>query len=148
MKRLLTIVTAGLLFGALSLQAQDGGSTNRIDRQHQYTGFQKGQMKQSESSILAALDGTSVGMQRSAIQTVRDLAQMVPDYPFSSLIAPLAAKLKDETVDPVVRRLAALALDELHSDAGDAVIRDVAEKCDDKGLQLLCEALLVRSNLK
>ena len=55
--------------------------------------------------------------------------------------------MKDETSDSIARRLAALALDELHSDAGDAVIKDVADKSDDKGLQTLCQALLVK-NLK
>lgn len=50
--------------------------------------------------------------------------------------------LKNERVDPTSRMLTALALDELHSDAGDLVVKAVAEKCDDSGVQNLCKALL------
>jgi len=148
MKRRTMILAVGLLLVALSVQAQEGKSTTRVERQHKYTHFQKGKMKQTESSILAAIENESVGMQQTAVQALRDLEQMVPDYPFSSLITPLSNKLQSAQTDPVVRKLAALALDELHSDAGDAAIRAMAEKCDDKGLQSLCEALLVRSNLE
>jgi hypothetical protein len=73
---------------------------------------------------------------------------MFPQYPFQASLAPLGKKLKDEKADPTVRCLAALALDELHSNAGDAVIRDVAGSSQDKGLQTLCNALLVRSDYK
>jgi hypothetical protein len=89
------------------------------------------------------LQGDNAGNQRSALQTLRDLEQIFPVYQFSKLLAPLESLLKDEKADPVARRLAALALDELHSDAGDAVIREVAGGSDDRGLQTLCEALLV-----
>ena len=142
------ILAAGLLLVAVSVQAQEGMSTTRIERQHKFTHFQKGQMKQTETSILAAIQSETVGMQQTAIQTLRDLEQLAPTYPFSSLIAPLTEKLKSEQSDRVVRRLAALALDELHSEAGDAAIRDVAEKCDDTGLQTLCKALLIRSTIE
>jgi len=54
--------------------------------------------------------------------------------------------LKESTSDPIARRLAALALDELHSDAGDAVIKNVADMSDDIGLQTLCQALLVKKH--
>ncbi len=123
-------------------------STTRIERQHKYSHFQKGQMKQTEASLLAAITGEGVPMQQSAIQGLRDLEQLVPDYPFSTLVAPLSSRLKSEKTDRVVRRLAALALDELHSNAGDTVIREVAANCDDQGLQSLCQALLIRSNIQ
>jgi hypothetical protein len=79
------------------------------------------------------------------VQTIRELEQLYPTYPFKASIQPLVAKLKDESADRVVRLLSALALDELHSDAGDATIREVAASTKDKDLQVLCNALLVRS---
>lgn len=105
-------------------------------------------MKQTEEGILQALKGKSPGMQQSAIQTLREMAQSYPEYPFSTLITPLGDRLADSQTDGVVRILAALALDELHSEAGDAVIKKMADASDDKGLQTLCSALLVRSNTK
>jgi hypothetical protein len=107
----------------------------------------KEHLKQSEVNLVTLLEGKSVETQRGAIQTLRDMEQLFPVYPFSSIIKPLETILKEETSDRIARRLAALALDELHSDAGDAVIKDVSEKSDDLGLQSLCQALLVK-NLK
>jgi hypothetical protein len=105
-------------------------------------------LAQHEENLLKMLDNENLTVQAQAVQTIRDLEQMFPQYPFQSSLAPLGIKLKDEKADPIVRRLAALALDELHSDAGDAVIRDVAGSSQDKGLQTLCSALLVRSDYK
>jgi hypothetical protein len=142
------LLAVGLLLVAVSVQAQETKSTSRVEQQHKYTHFQKGQMKQSEASLLAAIESPSTGLQQTAIQSMRDLEQMDTAYPFSSLIGPLSEKLKNEKADKVVRMLAALALDELHSDAGDAAIRSVAENSTDTGLQTLCQALQVRSNME
>lgn len=141
-------LAVGLLLATTLVQAQESKSTTRLQRQHNYTEFQKKMMPQTEATILAGIQGESVAMQQSALQTLRELSQIAADYPFSSLITPLEEKLTSPQTDRVVRRLAALALDGLHSDAGDAVIKSVAEKCDDEGLQLLCKALLIRSNLE
>jgi len=141
-------LAVGLLLATVLVQAQETKSTTRLQRQHKYTEFQKKQMKQTEASILAGIQGESVGMQQGAIQALRELAQIAADYPFSSLITPLEGKLTNTQSDRTVRMLAALALDELHSDAGDAVIKSVAEKSEDESLQTLCKALLVRSELK
>ena len=84
-------------------------------------------------------------MQAQAVQTFRDLEQMFPKYSFASSLEPLGNKLKDEKADPTVRMLAALALDELHSDAGDAIISEVAGSSTDEGLKSLCSALLVHT---
>jgi hypothetical protein len=121
--------------------AQESMSTTRFQKQHKQTHFMKENLKQSEASILLSLNGQIVGSQQTAIQTARDLEQLFPDYPFSSLIEPLGRILKSETSDSIARRLAALALNELHSDAADAVVKGVADRCDDKGLQTLCQAL-------
>jgi len=64
------------------------------------------------------------------------------------MLAPVEATMKDEKSDSIVRILAALALDELHSDAADAIIREVAGSTKDNGLQTLCNALRVRSQYK
>jgi hypothetical protein len=131
-------------------QAQEGKSTSRLEKQHKTTHFMKNQLKQTEASLLTSVTGTSVEAQRAAIQTLRDLEQLFPEYPFISIISPLETILKGEKSDPIARRLAALALDELHSDAGDSAIKDVSELSDDIGLQTLCQALLVKDlkNLK
>ena len=135
-----------------SLQAQsligdrDLASTSRLERQHRFglnraSHFQKARLKQIEDSLVQVLDPQWHGNQQAAIQTLRFLEQQFPTYPFAAMIEPLAKIIKNEDADPVARRLAALALDELHSDAGDAVIEEVALSCDDKGLQTLCNAL-------
>jgi hypothetical protein len=147
MKHLLLSLAAAIIVFYTTVPAQEGKSTSRLQKQHKQTHFMKGNLKQSEASILLSLNGQSVGAQQSAIQTLRDMEQLFPEYPFASIITPLGTILKDAISDPISRRLAALALDELHSDAGDAVIKDVADRCDDKGLQTLCQALLVK-NLK
>ena len=144
MKRVLFFLTVVLAVGVAASLAQNL-STTRLEKQHGASHFQKSHLKQTEASLLMSLDSTWQGDQQAAIQTVRDLEQMFPTYEFASLIKPLERILKDANGDPVARRLAALALDELHSDAGDAVIYDVASASDDKGLQTLCKALQVGS---
>ncbi len=126
--------------------AQGVKSTTRLQKQHMQTSFIRGNLKRSEASILLSLQGQSVDAQRMSIQTLRSLEQVFPEYPFSSLIEPLGTILKNESSDSQARRLAAIALDELHSDAADVFIKGVADKCDDKGLQTLCQALLISSS--
>jgi hypothetical protein len=145
MKQTLLSLVAVLIVLFATVPAQEGKSTTRLQKQHKQTHFMKERLKQTEASILVSLRGDVVHSQQTAIQTLRDLEQLFPEYPFSSLIEPLELILRVETSDPIARRLAALALDELHSDAGDAVIKAVADQCDDKGLQTLCQALLVRN---
>lgn len=104
-------------------------------------------MKSSEASILQGLESNSPRLQQTSIQSLRELMQLAPEYPFSTLIAPLDSVLNNEQTDQIVRWLSALALDELHSDAGDAAIKAMSTHSKDKGLQTLCTALLVRSNI-
>jgi hypothetical protein len=148
MKRLLFSSAIALLVFATAVQAQESASITRLEAQHQPPSSMKRHVAQHEANLLKSLESGNPTMQAQAVQTIRDLEQMFPQYPFKSSLAPLAAKLKDENADAMVRRLAALALDELHSDAGDAVIKDVAGSSQDKGLQILCNALLVRSEYK
>jgi hypothetical protein len=147
MKHPFLSLAVALLALYIMAPAQEVKSTTRLEKQHKTTHFMKSHLKESELNLVATVQGKSVESQRGAIQTLRDMEQLFPEYPFASIITPLETILKDETSDSIARRLAALALDELHSDAGDAVIKDVADKSDDKGLQTLCQALLVK-NLK
>lgn len=148
MKHAMVSLVAGLLIFAAPVHAQEEPSTSRIAKQHKISTFQKQHMKQSEESILASILSESVATQQSAIQTLRELEQLAPDYPFSNLVGPLADKLRNDQTHRVVRKLAALALDELHSEAGDEVIRDMAQQSEDPCLKSLCEALVIRINRK
>jgi hypothetical protein len=147
MKRDLVCIMAALCIVVAPLNAQQDPSTSRVSKQHKLTKFQMDRMKQSEESILASILSESVTAQASAIQVLREMEQMAPNYPFATLIAPLADKLKNEEVDLTVRKLAALALDELHSEAGDRVINEVAQVSQDGCVKSLCQALLVRTTL-
>lgn len=145
MKKVLLLL-AGLAVLAIGAQAQQKKSTNRLEAQHHYnTRWLEQHLGQSEESIVTALGSESPSMQATAVQTVRELEQLFPQYPFSKLIDPLGGKLKDERSDSVVRKLAALALDELHSDAGETAIKGTAEACKDEGVRTLCQALQVKS---
>jgi len=148
MRRILLLSVLALVALTAAVQAQDSLSTTRIYAQHRPPSSVGKNLAQHEQNILMTLESENPALQAQVVQTMRELEQMFPQYPFTSLIAPLGTKLKDENADGIVRRLAALALDELHSDAGDAVIREVASSSEDKGLQTLCNALLVRSQYK
>jgi hypothetical protein len=148
MKRILFSFAIALLVFALAVQAQETKSTTRIEAQHKQTSSMGKRVAEYELNLLKSLENENPAVQAQAVQTIRDLEQMFPQYPFKSSLVPLEKKLKDEKADGVVRLLAALALDELHSDAGDAVIKDVAASSQDKGLQTLCNALMVKSQYK
>jgi hypothetical protein len=137
-----------LIVCATALQAQESLSTTRIETQHKATSSMGKRLAEYEANLLKTLEVGNPAAQAQSVQAIRELEQMYPKYPFAASLAPLEAKLKDENADRIVRRLAALALDELHSDAGDAVVKDVASTSKDKGLQSLCEALMVRSQGK
>jgi hypothetical protein len=148
MKRILVPAILALVVLATSVQAQEGLSTTRIEAQHKHLRSMEKNLPQYEANFLKTLATENVDMQAQALQGLRDMEQMFPKYTFKSLIEPLGAKLKDEGADGVVRTLAALALDELHSDAADATIAAMAGASQDKSLQLLCKALSVRSQYK
>ena len=148
MKRILFFMAIASMLCTTSAHSQDSVSTTRLEAQHKPGRSMAKRLPQYEENLLKSLESENPTVQAQVVQTIRELEQMFPTYPFKSSLAPLSAKVKDENADAVVRRLAALALDELHSDAGDAVIRDVAGSSQDKCLQSLCNALLVRSQYK
>jgi hypothetical protein len=131
-----------------SRSAGEDAPTTRLQRQHNLdTQFLRRHLKQTEESLALALEDTSVNSQITAVQDIRELEQVFPAYPFNAVLRPLEERLGDENTDPVVRRLVVLALDELHSDAGDAIIKATADSSQDKGLQTLCKALLIKGVL-
>jgi hypothetical protein len=148
MTRTLFAAAVALMLCVPAAQSQESASTTRLEAQHKPTATMEKHLAQYEENLLKTLASENPAVQAQAVQTFRELEQMFPKYPFSSSLAPLSAKLKDENTDSVVRRLAALALDELHSDAGDAVVKEVGNSSKDKGLQSLCNALQVRSQIK
>ncbi len=121
-------------------------STSRVEKQHQATAFMKAHLAQTEELILRSLNSPFENEGLNApLQTVRDLEQVFPDYPFVKLIVPLENILNNEQADPTSRMLAALALDELHSDAGDVIIAATANRSENVGVQTLCQALLAQA---
>ena len=147
-RNIMILISGFLLLIAVSAQAQGDKSNTRVERQHTISRFQGGQMKSSEASILKGLESDSPRLQQTSIQSLRELMQLAPEYSFSTLIGPLKTALNNEQADRSVRWLSALALDELHSVAGDAAIRAMSTNSNDKGLQTLCQALLIRSNIE
>ena len=145
MNRIILSLAVALIVCAPALHAQADLSTTRIEAQHKPTDSMRKRLPQHEASLIQSLENENPAVQAQAVQTIRDLEQMFPKYAFEASLEPLANKLKDESADRAVRQLAALALDELHSDAGDAYIKEVASSCQDEGVKSLCEALLIRT---
>ena len=145
MKQYLALLSLLLLVLFGNATAQTRKTTARVEKQHKATAFMKEHLKQTEDETLKNLQSPfeNQGL-NGPLQTVRELEQFFPDYPFEKLLLPLENILKDEQAEPSSRMLAALALDELHSDAGDLVVKAVADKCDNSGVQSLCKALLGR----
>ncbi len=138
MNRLFVSLLGALLICVFGAQAQQ--ISPRQVKQH---------LRQTEQSLIAALSHSeSPNVQATAAQTIRELEYMLPDEPFTELIAPLTGLVKDETADTRVRFLAAIALDGLHSDDGDAVIATVAQSSGNKSMVELCGALMVKASNK
>jgi len=147
-QRFILLLAVAVAMLADSVQAQGSKSTTRLQMQHSLnTEFLRKHLKQTELSLAHVLEDTVVSMQITAVQTIRELQVLFPEYPFFAALTPLEKRLEDEDTDPTVRRLAALAVDGLHSDAGDAIIKATAESSRDKGLQILCNALLIKGGL-
>lgn len=149
MKRFLLSLPVALVILVASVQAQEGKSTTRLQKQHGLdTQFLREHLKQTVQSLVGVLEDTVVSRQITAVQDIRELEEIFPEYPFNATLKPLEDKLEDENTDPVVRRLVALALEGLHSDAGDAIMRATAASSQDRGLQTLCNALLIEAHLQ
>jgi uncharacterized membrane-anchored protein YjiN (DUF445 family) len=132
MKRFILLIIIALIVSISATQAQDAA-----------TRFQKQHLKQTEASLVNALNSESVGMQATAAQTLRQLEWAFPEEEFKSTITPLIRIVKDEKGETHARILAAIALDGLHSDLGDEAIAIVAKSSTNKSVQELASALIV-----
>lgn len=138
MKRVLVVGAASMVLALPVVFAQE---TSIVPRAPQLS---EERLRQTEESLVVALESNSPGKQASAAQTVRELKGLLPDRSFGRLVIPLMRIVKDESADVPARILAALALSELHSDMGDFAIKGVAKFTDNKRLGHLCTALTLK----
>jgi len=147
MKKLYSIILVlfGIFFNILI--AQEKLSNTRFENQHKISHLVEKHLPQTELNLRVSINSPNASVQQSALQALRDLERLFPAYPFDSLLVTLELLLKDTKADILSRTLAALALEDLHSDAGDAIIKDMLN-AEDKELQTLCSALMLKSNYK
>ncbi|MGA9364402.1 MAG: hypothetical protein WBW16_08555, partial [Bacteroidota bacterium] len=97
MKRLFLPLAVVLVMCGASVRAQESKSTTRLQKQHNLdTQFLREHLKQTEQSLIPALEDTVVNMQIAAVQNIRELEQVFPEYPFSAVLGPLEKRLGDE----------------------------------------------------
>lgn len=134
-----------ILISATLLTTVNAQSHNtRLEKQHKVK-FINSSLEQTEEMILESLQSDKVGIVASSAQTIRQLQEIFPDKPFSSLIDPLIKIIQDEEGDTHVRILSALALDGLHSKKGDDAIFEVSKTTKDKSVKDALSALSVES---
>ncbi len=105
----------------------------------------KAKLETIEKMLIKTLDQHSQSMKLSAVQSMRQIEQIFPDEPFYSFIDPLIATIKDENNHTQLRITAAIVLDELHSDKGDAAIYEISQNCSDISVKNICIALSTES---
>jgi hypothetical protein len=142
MKRIIFLLLASTALFVITLDAQDQSS--RFMEQH-HSKFVKSHLEVTKQMLLKAMERDDPNMQTTALQTLRDLEIIFPDDKFSSFIEPLILNVKDEKEDTEVRLLSALALENLHSDKGDAAIYDVAKNTSNKSVKDLCIIMSLES---
>jgi len=107
--------------------------------------FVKEHLDQTKSMLLEEMRSQGQNMQTTAIKTLRDLEKIFKDDKFSNFIDPVIHNVKDENGHNKVRILSALALENLHSDKGDAAIYYAAQNTQNKSLKDLCVCMSVKS---
>ena len=95
-----------LLFTGATSFAQN--QPPRFVKQHN-SHFLKEHLKQTEQMLIQALQSNSVGMNSSAVQTIRELEQMFPSVSFNLFLEPLSNIIQNEKNDTHLRILSALA---------------------------------------
>jgi uncharacterized membrane protein YccC len=136
--RLFFSVLVLLLVPFLQISAQN--QHTRFQKQH-HTNYTESHLKQSEAMLLKAFESDVNGMATSSLQTLRQLQQVFPEYEFTSLLEPLIKLVGDEKLDTHERMLAALALDDLHSDKGDKAISNAAKNTINQSVKDICLTL-------
>jgi len=137
---ILIILLSAVLLTTVNAQDQ----STRLEKQHNVK-FIKSDLQKTEEMILTSLQSDNVGVLASSAQTIRELQELFPDKPFSSLIDPLIKIIQDEEGDTHVRILSALALDGLHSEKGDEAIFEVSKNTKDKSVKDALTALSVEA---
>jgi hypothetical protein len=143
MIRFLLVISFLTLCLAITTDAQTAGALSRS--KVQWTRFQKQHMPQTEEMLVNGLKDSDPSIRSTTAQNIRDLEFTYPDEPFTDLLTPLMERLKDENEIAQVRILSAIALDQLHSETGDQVIRDVSKISSNQSVKDVCTALLVKS---
>jgi hypothetical protein len=140
MSRTFYSLALGLFFFAITIQAQS--DISRFQKQHN-SKFNKKNLKGTQEMLIKSLESGKPEMISSAAQTVRELEQIFPEESFSSMLNPLIKIVKDEKAETVSRILSLFAIEALHSDVGDAAIKDVQNSTSDKTLREICNAMFV-----
>lgn len=140
MLRTFLSLTLVLIFLSLSINAQS--DIGRFQKQHR-TKFNKKNLKSMQEMLVKSLESGNSHMVAGAAQTVRELQQIFPEESFNSLLTPLINVIKDESSETSARILALFAVESLHSDEGDAAIRDVQKSTANKTIREICNAMFV-----
>jgi hypothetical protein len=140
MSRTFLSLVLGLILFAITIQAQS--DISRFQKQHN-SKFNKKNLKATQETLIQALESGNTQMIASAAQTLRELEQIFPEESFSSMLNPLTKIVKDEKVETTPRILSLFALEALHSDAGDAVIKDLIKSSSNKTILEICSAMSI-----
>jgi hypothetical protein len=135
-----SLATILILSAATTAQSK----SSRFAKQHN-SHFLKEHLDKTETMLLQSLQSNDANMVSSSVQTIRELEQVFPDEAFASFIDPLSNLVRNENFETHARILSALALDELHSDKGDASIYDVAKNSSNQSVKDICSALAIES---
>ena len=140
MSRTFLSVVLGMIFLGITVQAQS--DISRFQKQHN-SKFNKKNLKATQEMLIQALESGNSQMIAGAAQTVRELLQIFPNENFDLMLDPLTKIVKDEKVETTSRILSLFALEALHSDAGDAVIKDLKKSSSNKTIVEICNAMSI-----
>lgn len=138
-RNFLSLVLGVILF-AITIQAQS--DITRFQKQHN-TKFNKKNLKGTQEMLIKSLESGQPKMISSAAQTVRELQQIFPEESFSSMLNPLIKVVKDENGETVSRILTLFAIESMHSDDGDAAIKELQNSTSNITLREICNAMFV-----
>ena len=127
---------------AFNINAQN--QTTRFNLQHR-SEFQEGRLEQTKKTLLEAMESKDSHMQTTALQTLRDLEIIFPEDKFTNFIEPLIIDVKDENENTTVRILSMLALENLHSDKGDAAIYFISQNTLNKSVKDISVCMAYKS---
>lgn len=142
MKLIIFLLLASTALLTITVNAQD--QSTRFMEQH-HSEYVKSHLDVTKQMLLKAMQYTDPNFQSTAIQTLRELEIIFPDDKFSSFIEPLIVNVKDEKEDTQVRLLSILALENLHSNKGDAAIYEVAQYTSNRSVKDLCVVMSLKS---